>query len=72
MAPNVAGLPKGTWVSTVEAGRFDEGAAFATFDGHQNGDMKTLRLPDGRLRQDLDAAGDDALSGYAHVVGRTW
>ncbi len=35
------GLPKGTWVSTVEAGRADEATAFATFDGHQTGDMKT-------------------------------
>ena len=24
-----------------KAGRFDEGTAFATFDGHQTGDMKT-------------------------------
>ena len=32
---NVAGLPKGTWVSSVEAGRFDEATAFATFDGHR-------------------------------------
>src|SRR5215218_8447040 len=32
---NVRGLPKNAWVSYVDAGRFDEGTAFATFDGHQ-------------------------------------
>ena len=35
-----AGLPKNSWVSTVEASRFDEGTAYATFDRHTFGDMK--------------------------------
>ncbi|HEX5135261.1 MAG TPA: glycosyl hydrolase, partial [Thermoanaerobaculia bacterium] len=41
VAGNVTGLPKGTWVSRVEASTYEEGAAFATFDGHMTGDMKT-------------------------------
>ena len=41
VAPNVAGVPKGTWVSGVEAGHWDENTAYATFDGHRTGDMKT-------------------------------
>ncbi len=38
---NVPGLPAGTWVSAVSASPHDEGAAFATFDGHRRGDMTT-------------------------------
>jgi len=37
---NVQGLPKFSWVSTVEASRFNEGVAYATFDRHTFGDMK--------------------------------
>ena len=65
----MTGLPKGTWVSSVEAGRFDEGTAFATFDGHQTGDMKTYVYKTTRLRQDLAAARRPTrCQGYAHVV----
>lgn len=38
---NVPGVPKNTWVSTVEASHFDKGTAYVTFDGHTMGDMKT-------------------------------
>ncbi len=37
---NVSGLPKGTYVTRVVASRTAPGAAFATFDGHRNGDFK--------------------------------
>jgi hypothetical protein len=37
---NVAGPGKAPWVSWVEAGRFAEGTAYATFDRHMYGDMK--------------------------------
>jgi len=37
---NIAGLEKNSWVSTIEASRFDETAAYATFDRHTFGDMK--------------------------------
>jgi hypothetical protein len=36
----VPGLPKGTYVSRVVASRLNDGTAFATFDGHRNGDFK--------------------------------
>src|SRR5262249_32820676 len=36
---NVAGLPKNSWVTTIEASRFDAGTAYATFDRHTFGDM---------------------------------
>ncbi len=36
----VPGLAKGTYVSRVVASREGEGTAYATFDGHRNGDFK--------------------------------
>jgi photosystem II stability/assembly factor-like uncharacterized protein len=68
VAANVAGLPKGTWVSCVEAGRFEEGTAFATFDGHQVGDMKTYVYRTADFGKTWKPLATDALSGYAHVV----
>jgi photosystem II stability/assembly factor-like uncharacterized protein len=38
---NLPGIPKNTWVSSIEASRFDKGTAFVTLDGHTMGDMKT-------------------------------
>lgn len=36
---NVKGVPDGTYVSRVEASAHDLGTAYATFDGHRNGDF---------------------------------
>jgi hypothetical protein len=69
---SLSGVPANTWVSTVEAGRFDEGTAFATLDGHTTGDMKTwvYKTTDfGQTWTSLTPA-TDALkdAGYAHVI----
>jgi hypothetical protein len=64
----VPGLPPHTWVSSIETSHFDEGTAYATFDGHMTGDMKTYvyRTTDyGRTWRSI--AGAD-MKGYAHVV----
>jgi photosystem II stability/assembly factor-like uncharacterized protein len=37
----VPGLAKNTYVSRVEASRFDEGTVYATFDGHRGNDFST-------------------------------
>src|SRR4029077_9481113 len=68
VAPNVPGLAKETWVSCVEAGRFDAATAFATFDGHQTGDMKTHVYKTTDYGKNWKPLATDALSGYAHVV----
>lgn len=68
VAKNVTGLPAGTWVSSVEPGHFDEGTAYATFDGHMTGDMKpwVFRTTDfGKTWTPLATAD---LTGFAHVV----
>jgi len=40
VADKVPGLPKGTYVSRIVASKENEAAAYATFDGHRNGDFK--------------------------------
>jgi photosystem II stability/assembly factor-like uncharacterized protein len=39
VASRVPGLPKGTYVSRVEASRTSEGAAYVAFDGHRSNDF---------------------------------
>jgi photosystem II stability/assembly factor-like uncharacterized protein len=38
----IPGVPKGIWVSEVVPSRFDEGTAYATFDGHRQNDFNTF------------------------------
>ena len=37
---NVPGVPKGLWVSRVEASHFNDGTCYLTFDGHRSDDFK--------------------------------
>src|SRR5438309_469244 len=37
---NIKGLPANAWVSSLEAGHFDDGTLYATFDLHTFGDMR--------------------------------
>jgi len=41
VADRIPGLPKGIWVSEVVPSRFEEGTAYATFDGHRQNDFET-------------------------------
>lgn len=65
---NVPGLPKSTWVSHVEPGRFDRQTAFVTFDGHRSGDMKTYvyKTTDGGKSWKSLAA--NQIEGYAFCI----
>ena len=66
---NIVGLPKNSWVSTVEASRYDEATAYATFDRHTFGDMKpyAYKTSDyGKTWTSLNV-GESAI-GYAHVI----
>jgi len=67
---NVSGLGKNSWVSTVEASRFDEATAYATFDRHTFGDMKpyVYKTTDfGKTWTALPAT-ESGARGYAHVI----
>src|ERR1700674_310517 len=67
---NVPGLAKNSWVSTIEASRYDEGTAYATFDRHTFGDMKpyVYKTTDyGKTWAALPVQ-DAGVLGYAHVI----
>ena len=67
---NIAGLPKNAWVSYIDAGHFEEGTAYATFDLHTFGDMRPYiyKTADyGKTWKPLSPTGS-AVRGYAHVV----
>ncbi len=69
-AGNVAGVGKASWVSWVEASRFDEATAYATFDRHTYGDMQpyAYKTTDfGRTWTALPAQAS-GVRGYAHVI----
>ena len=65
---NIAGLPDHRWVSSIDAGRFEEGTAFASFDGHALGDMRTHVYTTSDFGKTWKALATPDLRGYAHVV----
>ncbi len=67
---NVTGLPKFSWVSWVEASRYDEGTAYAAFDRHTFGDMDpyVFKTTDfGKTWTPL-VTKDSGVRGFAHVI----
>src|ERR1022692_4832846 len=67
---NVSGLGKNSWVSTIEASRFDEATAYATFDRHTFGDMQPYVYKTTDYGQTWTAlpAQESGVRGYAHVI----
>jgi len=65
---NIPGLPPNTWVSTIEAGHYDPAVAYATFDGHATGDMKTYVYKTTDYGKTWTSLSTPELKGYAHVV----
>jgi photosystem II stability/assembly factor-like uncharacterized protein len=66
----VPNLGKNSWVSTVAAGRFNEGTAYATFDRHTFGDMKPYVFKTTDFGSTWTPLVSDAsgVTGYAHVI----
>lgn len=67
---NIGGLGKNSWVSTIEASRFDEGTAYATFDRHTYGDLKPYAYKTTDYGKTWTAlpAQQSGVRGYAHVI----
>jgi photosystem II stability/assembly factor-like uncharacterized protein len=67
---NVPELPKFSWVSNIEASRFDENAAYATFDRHTFGDMKPYAYKTTDYGKTWTAlpVQQSGVRGYAHVI----
>jgi photosystem II stability/assembly factor-like uncharacterized protein len=67
---NVPNLPKSSWVSWVEASRYDPAAAYAVFDRHTFGDMEpyVFKTADyGKTWLPIVGPGS-GVRGYAHVI----
>jgi len=67
---NVNGLAKNSWVSTIEASRFDEATAYATFDRHTFGDIKPYAYKTTDYGKTWTALPlqESGVRGYAHVI----
>jgi len=70
LVKNVPDLPPNSWVSSVEASRFDPAVAYATFDRHTFGDMDpwVYRTADYGKTWTRIAGPAQGLRGYAHVI----
>ena len=70
VAGNVHGTGKAPWVTWVEASRFAEGTAYATFDRHMYGDMKPYLYKTIDYGQTWTAlpVQENGIRGYAHVI----
>ena len=67
---NVPGLPAGSWVSWVEASRFDPAVVYAAFDRHTFGDMTpwVYRTGDYGKTWARIVSPEQGVRGYAHCV----
>ena len=65
---NITGLPKCTWVSSIDASKFDRNTAFATFDNHAMGDLKTYVYKTTDLGKTWTSISTNEIEGYAHKV----
>ena len=68
VAANVKGVPARTWVSRVEASHFDTNTAYATFDGHRTGDMKSYVFRTRDAGKTWEPLATDEIRGYAQVI----
>jgi photosystem II stability/assembly factor-like uncharacterized protein len=67
---NINGVPAGSWVSWVEASRFDAKTAFVAFDRHTYGDMApyVYKTTDFGKTWTRLVSPDTGVRGYAHVI----
>jgi photosystem II stability/assembly factor-like uncharacterized protein len=68
VAANVPGLPKRTWVSGVDTSNADDNVAYATFDGHRTGDMKTYVYKTADGGKTWTALPTADVKGFAQVI----
>jgi photosystem II stability/assembly factor-like uncharacterized protein len=68
LSRNITGIPSGSWVSSIEASRFEAGVAYVTLDGHMNGDMNAYVLKTNDFGATWNRLGAEPIKGYCHVV----
>jgi hypothetical protein len=65
---NIADLPAGLWVSSVNASPHAAGTVFVTIDGHRSGDMATYVFRSDDYGQTWQSLVGDGIKGYAWVI----
>jgi len=67
---HVQGIGAASWTSWVEASRYNEGTAYATFDRHMNGDMKPYlyKTTDYGATWTALPVQEQGIRGWAHVI----
>jgi photosystem II stability/assembly factor-like uncharacterized protein len=70
LVTNVPGLPPASWVSWIEASRYDAGTAYACFDRHTFGDMTpwVYKTTDFGKTWNRIVSPEQGVRGYAHVI----
>lgn len=62
------GIPKQTWVSSIEPSRFDVNTVYATFENHMYGDRKTYLAKSSDKGKTWARMMSDEFSGFAHKI----
>lgn len=65
---NVPGLETPTWVSRVQASRFDRATAYVSFDGHRHGDMQPHVYRTRDLGATWEPLAPNGLESFVHVI----
>jgi len=65
---NIPNVPKNTWCSSIEASRFEQETAYATFDGHRTGDMRTYVYKTTDFGATWQSLVTDEIKGFAHII----
>jgi len=68
VAKNIPGLPSNTWCSRIEASRFDEGTAYAAFDGHRHDDYRTYVYKTTNYGKTWKSIKGNLPFGWVHVI----
>ena len=63
-----AGIPAGTWVSSIEPSRFDKNTVYATFDNHAYGDTKTYIARSTDMGKTWTLFKSAEFRGFAHKI----
>jgi photosystem II stability/assembly factor-like uncharacterized protein len=63
-----AGIPAGTWVSSIEPGRYDKNVVYATFDNHMFGDHKTYVGKSADMGKTWKMITSAEFTGFAHKI----
>lgn len=63
-----AGIPAGTWVSSIEPSVFDKSRVYVTFDNHSYGDHKTYVAVSNDMGKTWKKLQSDEFTGFAHKI----